>query len=81
MRINQTELERFNSKKAEIIHPNESDLNYFINQIENSKRPVLLIGSGISSSGAKKELETFIKKTNIPLTYGSSAVDTYSLEN
>ncbi len=81
MRIDHTELERFNSKKDGIINPNESDLNYFINQIENSKRPVLLIGSGISSSGAKKELETFIKKTNIPLTYGSSAVDTYSLEN
>ena len=62
MRINQAELERYNSKKAEIIHHNESDLNYFINQIENAKRPVLLIGSGISSSGAKKELKKVSKR-------------------
>jgi acetolactate synthase I/II/III large subunit len=81
MRINQTELARYNSSKDEIIYPEQSDLNYFINQIESSKRPVLLIGSGISSSGAKEELDKFIKKTNIPLTYSSSAVDTYSSEN
>ena len=81
MRINQTELERCNLYKDEIIYPNQNDMNYFINQIERSKRPVILIGSGISSSGAKEELDEFIKRTNIPLTYGSSAVDTYSLEN
>ena len=35
--------------------------------IENSKRPVVLAGSGINISGTQKELLKFIKKNSLPL--------------
>ena len=35
--------------------------------IENSKRPVVLAGSGVAISGTEKELFKFIKKNSIPI--------------
>ena len=35
--------------------------------IDNSKRPVILAGTGISISNTEKELFKFVKKLNIPL--------------
>ena len=35
--------------------------------IENSKRPVVLAGSGINISGTQKELLKFVKKNSLPI--------------
>lgn len=42
-----------------------------------AKRPVVLIGSGIKSAGAEQVLREFIGRWQIPLTYTSSAPDSY----
>ena len=37
--------------------------------IKDAKRPLLLVGGGVISSGASKELEKFIKKTGFPAVF------------
>lgn len=49
--------------------------------IQSSKRPSILIGSGIKSAKAQVELGNLIKKTSIPVVYAHSACDTYNFEN
>ncbi len=47
---------------------NDHELNEIIGLIEKSKRPVLYIGGGIITGDASRELRTFAKATNIPVT-------------
>lgn len=42
-----------------------------------AERPVILIGSGVRSSGAELALRRFAEDWNIPVTYAPSAPDTY----
>ena len=49
--------------------------------INESQRPILLIGSGIRSAGAIEEFEKFVSKTNIPVVYAPSGADIYGLDN
>ncbi|MEI8348356.1 MAG: thiamine pyrophosphate-binding protein, partial [Pseudomonadota bacterium] len=49
--------------------------------LNQSKRPVILIGSGIHSSGAGDVLRSFVEKYQIPVVYAPSAPDTYGSEN
>lgn len=51
------------------------DLNDVIDKLYNSKRPLILFGSGIRSANAIEELKTLIKTTEIPAVYANSAVD------
>ena len=41
--------------------------------LNNAKRPVVLIGSGVRSAGAVEELKKFIEENQIPLVYRFSA--------
>lgn len=59
----------------------QEDITYFIEQLNNAKRPVVLIGSGIESANATHEFKEFIKHTQIPVTYATSAPHTYGLNN
>lgn len=43
--------------------------------ISNSKRPVLLVGNGVRSAKAKRELAIFAHKTNIPVVFSRLAYD------
>ena len=52
-----------------------------IKEIESSKRPVVLIGSGISSSKAEDRLKTFVENWQIPVTFSASAPDIYGSSN
>ena len=49
--------------------------------LEQSKRPVILIGSGVRSSKAEQDVEKFILKYNLPLVYSHSAPDIYGSKN
>lgn len=60
---------------------NQKHLNYTLSEINKSQRPVLLVGHGVRSSGAIKELETFVKKISIPVVYTFSSPDIYPLKN
>ena len=49
--------------------------------IRLSKRPSILIGSGIKSAKAQTELSKMIDITSIPVIYAHSACDVYNFEN
>ena len=61
--------------------PSRDDINYLLDAIKNAKRPAILIGSGVRSSEAIGELETFLNLHPIPVTYSGSAPDSYGLDN
>lgn len=50
-------------------------------ELKYSKRPAILIGSGIKSSNCVKEFKTFIKKFKIPVVYTSSGTSILGSEN
>lgn len=81
MRVEPEELIRFEQVETNNYTPNIDDLEYVAKALRESKRPVLLIGSGVRSSGAISQLETFLEKYPIPVTYSNSAVDIYGGEN
>jgi acetolactate synthase-1/2/3 large subunit len=45
--------------------------------LRHAQRPVVLIGKGVRSAGAEALLRKFVESWNIPLTYASSAPDSY----
>lgn len=49
--------------------------------LAEAKRPVVLIGSGVRSSGAEAEFRQFVESRNIPVTFAASAPDTYGSAN
>lgn len=53
----------------------DSEIEEVVKELKNSKRPIVLIGSGIRSAKAEKVLHTFLEKNNIPAVYASSATD------
>ena len=57
------------------------DLRELIVELNKAKRPVILIGRGVRSSGAESQLINFIETAKIPLTFTASAPDTYGTEN
>lgn len=81
MRVDLEKAEHYVPENINIFEPNEEDINYLISQLNASKRPIVLIGSGVKLSKATEELEEFIEKNNIPLVYAPSGADTYGLDN
>lgn len=77
MRIEPNELDPFIADIPGLPLPDLSDVNYLAEQLYNSQRPALLIGSGVRAAEAIPELQAFLKNCPIPLTYAASAVDTY----
>jgi acetolactate synthase-1/2/3 large subunit len=53
------------------------DLALVVNLLNNSERPIILMGKGVRSSGAYDELMKFVDQTQIPVTYSASAVDIF----
>jgi len=49
--------------------------------LARAQRPVVLLGSGVRSAGAEAAFSILIERTGIPVTYASSAVDTYGSEH
>ncbi len=68
-------------KKLEIPKCTKQEVNYVLDKIRKSKRPVALIGNGIKSSKAEDELLNFVKKYKIPIIFDSSSTDTFPQEN
>ncbi len=52
-------------KKTETIK--DEDLEQAIRLIEHSKRPYVLVGGGVTTSGAAKELKKFVEKIDAPV--------------
>jgi acetolactate synthase-1/2/3 large subunit len=80
--IEPSELEHF---YPPVLGVNELKLNQGVGEILSalacSERPAILIGGGVHASDSISEFEQFIEKFKIPVTYASSAVDTYGSGN
>lgn len=61
--------------------PKTTDVKKIIDGLNKAKRPIVLIGRGVRSSGAEDKLIRFIEKLRIPLTFTASAPDTYGTKN
>ncbi len=59
----------------------KSELNYIYKSLLRSKKPALLIGSGIKSAGAENLFKKFVRKFKIPVTYTHSSSDIYRYDN
>jgi acetolactate synthase-1/2/3 large subunit len=79
--IEPEQLERFAPEYDELPSAGMSDVEYIVNALNAAERPCVLIGGGIRSSGAIRELRQFAESYRIPLTFAHSAVDVYGLGN
>lgn len=80
MRIEPDELRHFIPENIKP-HVISNDINYISKSFAESKRPSILIGSGIRAADAIDDLIFFVDKYNIPVTYSHSAPDTYGVKN
>ena len=76
MRVEPSELARFVPDCILKPTPDLSEIEFVRDAFRSAERPVLLIGSGVRSSGAIKELKAFLADYKFPIVYSSSAVDT-----
>lgn len=76
MRVEPEELTHWTST-PENNDAREEDVQLVASALEGSKRPVLLIGSGIRSANAIDELRDLVERYSIPVVYSASAVDTF----
>ncbi|MEI7252651.1 thiamine pyrophosphate-binding protein [Pectobacterium versatile] len=76
MRVDEDELKRleFNENK---LSASDSDMEFLLEALAASERPVVLIGSGVRSAGAEAVLDAVIDKYSIPVVYSASATDIY----
>ena len=72
--VNEETLERFIPKNKPL-NLTEDDLNDVISLYQNAKRPVLLVGNGVRSAHAKKELKDLAYKYNLPIVFSRLAAD------
>ncbi|KPH09731.1 thiamine pyrophosphate-binding protein [Rhizobium acidisoli] len=57
------------------------NINSVVQALSAAKRPVIMIGSGLRSSGAEAAFRQFVKRWNIPVTFAASAPDVYGSGN
>ena len=62
-------------------NPTENEILTVAEKLNKSRRPVVLIGSGIKSSGSEEILHTFVEKNKIPVVFSNSACDIYGSSN
>jgi acetolactate synthase-1/2/3 large subunit len=73
-KINPNKLKSFISKRQK---KNKLDIkiDYIINLIKKSNKPVIILGGGIKYSSAESNLNNFLKKINVPIVTTWSGVD------
>ena len=81
MRIEPDDLERFEPANDTEFAPSNDDIEYTVKALQNAKRPVLLLGSAVRAADATSELEIFVDKYSIPVTFAGSATDVYGASN
>lgn len=77
MRIKPEEQEGYVPETTNEKHLSEIDTKETAELINDAKRPVILIGSGVRSASAVEELRRLVEDNQIPLVYTGSAPDTY----
>ena len=66
-------------KEPSVTKKTTRNVQEICNALSKSKRPVILIGSGIRSSETESQLKKFVELNQIPLVYSASAVDVYPI--
>lgn len=61
--------------------PKEIDVEYLIDVINSSNKPIILGGHGVRLSGAKEEFNQFVNTTKIPTTLTWSGIDLLESNN
>jgi acetolactate synthase-1/2/3 large subunit len=74
MRVEPNELEKYIPDELNL-EIQSLDIDYVTSALKIAKRPIVLIGSGIRSAKAERELHTFLERNKIPAVYASSATD------
>jgi acetolactate synthase-1/2/3 large subunit len=64
--VNPEELESF-IPKDDLPKPTNDEINHIIEKLNNSKKPLLIVGNGVRLSNGINELKEFLNKTNIPV--------------
>lgn len=64
--INPEELESF-IPEDNLPKPTNEEIDHIIEKLNNSKKPLLIIGNGVRLSNGINELKEFLNKTNIPV--------------
>lgn len=59
----------------------ESDISNFLNLLKKSKRPVVIVGSGVRLSGSEKLLLDLLEKYNLPITTTFNSHDLVTFDN
>ena len=80
MRVDPEQLSRWNVAE-EIKEASKDELEFVVNALNEAKRPVFLIGSGIRSAHTIEEFKQLADKTQIPVCFSASAVDTYGISH
>jgi acetolactate synthase I/II/III large subunit len=81
MRIEPEELEGFDPVDDSDYVPTIEDIEFVVKALQCAERPVILLGSGVRSAESISELEQFLAKHPIPVTYAASAPDVYGASN
>lgn len=80
-RIDPENLRHYKPEPTMKLSPSNDDIDYIIHSLNESKRPSILIGSGVRSANALKELDSFGNKLNIPITYSNSSPDSFGSDH
>lgn len=67
--------------KSKKVHPDEVDLSEIIQKFRNSKKPLIIVGTGVYYSHAIPELEEFINKNKVPVVTSYPARGIISEDN
>ncbi len=80
-RIDPESVEHFEPPINNLYDVKVDDIKYVIESINSSERPAVLIGSGIRSGNSIQQLNEFLKKNPMPITYSNSAPDIITQED
>ncbi len=80
--INEDELREYDPSEDELQLPNiDNEIQQLVEMIKEAKRPLFVAGHGIRLSGALKEFEELVAKTNIPVVTTMNGFDTVTEDN
>lgn len=78
--IETEKLKKYNVGKEEKINL-KNEVNFIINKINNSERPVLFVGNGVRLANAHEKFLKLVDMLNVPVVTGMSSIDAISTEH
>jgi acetolactate synthase-1/2/3 large subunit len=79
-RVEPEQLSRWNGDES-VKEASTADVNFVTRLLNEAKRPVFLIGSGIRASHGIEQFKELVEKTKVPVCFSASAVDSYGISH